>query len=185
MTLAMVSIFGYFYLNFVGTLSQNVVPVSAEEKKVIRFFFPQGWGFFTRNPREAKYKLYQLDNNKARLVNFKITSPKNIFGCSRKGNRISIELIRIQSQLPKVEEWEESQLDVDAFAVQQDSFHSVGIDAEDILYIQPGKFIIQEYQITPWNWLKYPDNYTPEYKYFTFELTKNDTLLQKPISEIR
>ncbi|MEM1320433.1 MAG: SdpA family antimicrobial peptide system protein [Bacteroidota bacterium] len=184
MSLAMVTIFGYFYLNFIGTLSQNVVPVSAEEKKVIRFFFPQGWGFFTRNPREAKYKLYQLEKEKAQLVNFEITSPKNSFGCSRKGNRISIEMIRVQHQLPKVDEWTISQLDIDAFAAQQDSFATVRMNSRDLLYIQPGKFIIQEYQITPWNWLNYPDNYTPEYKYFTFELTKNDTLLQQPLSAI-
>lgn len=166
---AIVTSFGYFYLNFVSTLSQNVVPISGAEKDVIRSFFPQGWGFFTRNPREPKYKLYELtESNAPLLVNFKITSQENLFGFSRKGSRICMEMIRIQNKLPNTSEWTTSKLDIDQF--NSDNFDLIEIDQKELFYIEPGKYIIKEYYITPWNWLKYPDNYKEEYKYYSFEL---------------
>ncbi len=170
MSLAMVTIFSYFYFNFIGTLSQNVVPVTAEGKNVIKFFFPQGWGFFTKNPRDAKYKLYKLEGDSPQLVNYKITSPKNLFGASRKGNRVCIEMIRLQNLLPKAPQWEASTVDIDEYDYSQKDFEILDINNEEYFYIKSGKYIIKEYFITPWNWLKYPENYSGEYKYHFFEL---------------
>ncbi len=167
----MATIFGYFYLNFISTLSQNVVPISAEEKSIITFFFPQGWGFFTKNPRDAKYRLYKLaEAKKPQLVNFKITAPQNLFGFSRKGNRICIDLIRLRTLLPKPSEWVESNLDEDEFIFPKNELDTIQLDPDDILYIQPGKYLIKEYLITPWNWLQYPESNTGENKYYAFEL---------------
>lgn len=164
-------IFSYFYFNFLSTLSQNVVPVSVEEKNVIKFFFPQGWGFFTKNPRDAKYKLYKItETGQPELVNFKITSPSNWCGLSRKGNRISMEMIRIQKDFPNVSEWTVSNLDIDAFDVNKDTFEVIASNTKDLRYIKSGKYVVKEYFITPWNWLNYPDSYTREYKYYSFEL---------------
>ena len=171
MSLAIVTVFSYFYFNFISTLSQNVIPVSAEEKNVIKFFFPQGWGFFTKDPREDKYKLYKLiAGNSPKLINYKITSIENLLGLSRKGNRICIEMIRIQNQLPKATEWIESKLDIDQYDFSQQEFKLIDINEEDYYYINPGKYLIKQYQITPWNWLKYPDNYSDRFKYYSFEL---------------
>lgn len=167
--LAIVTSLGYFYLNFISTLSQNVVPISGEEKELISSFFPQGWGFFTRDPREPKYKLYELsESNSPSLVNYKITSYKNLFGFSRKGNRLCMEMIRIQNILPNPSKWTTSKLDIDNFNATD--FDSIKVNQKDFVYTKPGKYIIKEYQITPWNWIKYPDNYKQEYKYYPFEL---------------
>ncbi|BDS15148.1 SdpA family antimicrobial peptide system protein [Aureispira anguillae] len=171
MGLAIVTIFSYFYFNFISTLSQNVISITAEEKNIIKFFFPQGWGFFTKDPREAKYKLYDVtDPNAPKLVNFKITALENFFGLSRKGNRICIEMIRIQNHLPKDSKWVVSNLDIDEFHLNESAFESIDLGQEDFFYIKSGKYIIKKYFITPWNWLKYPNNYSKEYKYYSFEL---------------
>ena len=173
MGLAMVTILGYFYFNFIGTLSQNVVPISKQEKKLITSFFPQGWGFFTRNPREPKYLLYKITGDAPpQLMNYKITSYKNLFGLSRRGNRICMEMIRIQHQLPQSSEWIDSKLDVNEFEYSNCSFDTINYDQGELFYVHPGRYLIKEYQITPWNWLKYPDNYSGEFKYYAFQLKK-------------
>lgn len=169
---AFVTILCYFYFNFLGTLSQNVVPVTSKERSYISFFFPQGWGFFTRNPRELKYELYKLSaGHLPELMNYKITSSKNLYGLSREGNRIVMEMIRIQNVLPKTLKWISSDLDADKFVINANRKITV-VDSVpgDVSYIKPGNYMMKEYEITPWSWAKYPNNITKKFKYYPFEL---------------
>lgn len=51
--------------------------------KSINYLFPQGWGFFTRNPREDNVYAYRLKDNKIEEINLLNQSVTNFFGFSR------------------------------------------------------------------------------------------------------
>lgn len=47
-------------------------------------FFPQGWGFFTKNPKEEMFLVYKEEKGKFKKVVFENSSKENIFGFSKK-----------------------------------------------------------------------------------------------------
>jgi len=165
-------VISFCYFLFISSLKQNVIPIEREEKSIITFLFPQGWGFFTKNPREPKYHLYEVLENGIKQVDYSITSSENFYGFSRRGNRISIELSRIMSVLPESSKWTNSIKTESEFLNDSISFSPINISsiADTIIYIKPGKYLMKEYQITPWNWLNKPKNYKPRYKYYALEL---------------
>jgi antimicrobial peptide system SdpA family protein len=47
-------------------------------------FFPQGWGFFTKNPKEVMFLVYKEENGNFKKVVFENSSKENYFGFSKK-----------------------------------------------------------------------------------------------------
>ena len=179
-SLSCIIILSFFYFNFLSMQRHSVIPIKSGGKNTIKFFLPQGWGFFTRNPREDKYVLYQVSkNNTLELVTFKSTSSQNLFGLSRKGNRINIEALRIKSLLPNPNKWLNSTRDLHRLNFDSISFNPINYNPKQFdekKIIQPGKYVFKKYSITPWNWVKHPNNYDNEYMYYFFELKKNDSI---------
>lgn len=168
----LVIVFGFLHINFITTLGDNVMNVSTEEKNVIQFFFPQGWGFFTRNPREPNYKLYKVEDGRLNLVTFKITSPDNYYGFSRKGSRIGMEMHRIKDNLPSSTIWKKSTVVLNKIHIDTINFSETK-PIEGLLYLNEGNYILKEYLITPWSWAKHQGRYSKTYKYIPFQLKKS------------
>ncbi len=163
---------GFLHLNFITTVGNNVMDVSTKEKNVIRFLFPQGWGFFTRNPREPKYKLYQIKEGQLQLVTFQITSSKNYYGLSRKGSRMGMEMHRIKDNLPPTDSWKSSKIQLRNIDLDAISYSCVDV-VSSLLYIEEGNYILKEYHITPWSWAKHQSRYSKTFKYIPFQLIKS------------
>ncbi len=167
-----VILFSFLHLNFITTLGDNVMDVSTTEKSVIQFFFPQGWGFFTRNPREPNYKLYRIEEGKLQLVTFKITSPKNYYGLSRKGSRLGIEMHRIKDNLPQPTSWESSKVQLENMQLDTISYPCTNT-ISGLMYVKEGNYILKEYHLTPWSWAKHQGRYSKTFKYIPFQLIKS------------
>ena len=165
-------IFGYLHLNFITTLGENVMDVPKKEKTVIQFFFPQGWGFFTRNPREPHYKLYKVEEGVPVLINYSITSSQNRFGLSRKGSRIGMELERIKSYLPGAGTWEKSTTSLELLPLDSLEYRCTA-PITTVLYIQEGNYILKEYRLNPWSWAKHQGAQPKTYRYVPFQLVKS------------
>lgn len=75
-------------------------------KRNVNFILPQGWGFFTRNPREAILEIYEIKKNDNGMVKIltKNTSWKNWFGLSRNNRFIGYEMSKLIGHIPK-EAW--------------------------------------------------------------------------------
>lgn len=68
-------------------------------KKVLQNFSPQGFGFYSKGPREETYVLNY--NGNIDLPNFQL---KNIWGLKRKGRAQAIELGRLDNKI-KANQW--------------------------------------------------------------------------------
>ncbi len=167
-----VVLIGFLHINFITTLGDNVMNVSAAEKNVIQFLFPQGWGFFTRNPKEPNYKLYRIEDGKPQLVTFRITSSKNYYGLSRKGSRLGMEMHRIKSKLPPSAGWSSSTTSLKDMRLDTLSYPCLDTVSK-LLYIQEGDYILKEYHLSPWSWAKHQGRYSKTFKYIPFQLIKS------------
>lgn len=174
MTLGFLILFGFLHLNFITTLGDNVMNVQRKDKSIIQFLFPQGWGFFTRDPREPKYKLYRMEGGAPKLVNFQITSSKNSYGFSRLGSRIGMEMQRVKEQLPPPATWQTSTVDLEKMQLDSIAYPCTKpIAKEKLHYIKAGNYILKEYQLSPWSWAKYQGRYSKTFKYVPFQLIKS------------
>lgn len=75
------------------------LPVSYPKTRNIFMIFPEGWGYFTRNPREPAIQLYSLegDHHPVMEPNF---SMRSLFGLRRDERRIGGEIDFVLSQVP-------------------------------------------------------------------------------------
>jgi antimicrobial peptide system SdpA family protein len=114
---------------------------------------PQGWAFFTRNPREHNFFIYQKKDGAFEQVILSNCNVNNLFGASRKSRIQSVELGDI---LAKVENanWLECPEGID---------QSAGIDTiQEVLVINQvespticGEFYIAQKEPIPWAWGAY------------------------------
>lgn len=80
------------------------MPLQAREQ--LQMIAPQGWGFFTRSPREAYIQAYQGAETHDALIAMPPMRPENLFGLSRRGRGQPIEMAHLVNPLPP-EAWKE------------------------------------------------------------------------------
>jgi antimicrobial peptide system SdpA family protein len=135
-------------LSFLGF---NPISSNYKTQTSFRTFIPQGWGFFTRNPREKALLFYQKQGNKWQLVNSSSANYKKLFGLSRLSRRENIELGYITSQLNGVKNW----LDCDNNMPNTCEPDSINIVKNN--YKNPiieGEYLIRIVEPVPWAWSK-------------------------------
>ncbi|TGA96349.1 SdpA family antimicrobial peptide system protein [Sporolactobacillus shoreae] len=81
-------------------LPPNPLKLPFENNLGLNAWFPQGWGFFTRDPRSVNDYVYNLDNDRS-AVAWPNNSVRNLFGISRYGRAQGIELGLIESKIPE------------------------------------------------------------------------------------
>lgn len=70
--------------------------------KTVGYLFPQGWGFFTKDPKEVTIDVYQLLEDKTlKLTSINNFSLQNLFGFSRKARYIGYEFGKLEQSIPK------------------------------------------------------------------------------------
>ena len=102
--------FTLFLISFWGILQILVLysPYSplSQDSSIKRFyiqdFLPQGWSFFTRDPREDLFFIYAVEDGSDVLRG--ITDVETFFGASRKKRHLNTEASNILQQIPK-ENW--------------------------------------------------------------------------------
>lgn len=78
----------------------NTMSSKLEAKQAIFTIIPQGWAFFTRNPREGQTLLYKIEDNKIVNANFKHNSFKYKMGLDRSCTKVYTELGFIKEKVP-------------------------------------------------------------------------------------
>ncbi len=143
----------FFWLIIIYNIFISSVPIPTNssyiKKSTIFNITPQGWGFFTKNPREEEMFLYKI-NSKNEISLF--TKTNNAFefflGASRKNRFIGIETEALVSKLDK-NAWVKG--DIKFYDFKQDiktDTISLNFATKDI----QGDFFIVRKQRVPWAW---------------------------------
>lgn len=136
----------------VASMPYNPVSVPRIISINLQTVCPQGWAFFTRNPREELTYYYRFQEDKAVLQPYHNSQAANLFGIRRTARLESMELATLASSV-KAEEW-----------VACES----GIRANDTLNLLPkivvqnhfnqpkicGDILIEQKELVPWAWSK-------------------------------
>lgn len=120
-----------------------------------RNMMPQGWGFFTRNPREENYFIYQKDTlgNYALSVNSN-NGLKNLFGIKRTSRIQSMEIGVLIQRLEKYD-WISCPEGNNKCAAQIDTLSPIAVLNTTTSPTLCGELMLTQKQTVPWAWGKH------------------------------
>ncbi|UKB82303.1 SdpA family antimicrobial peptide system protein [Chryseobacterium sp. MEBOG06] len=152
---------------------------SKETKKKYISFFPQGWAFFTKEPRDPLIYLFSFSNNKFDNVIDKNFSLNTFLGASRKSRIINVELQKIVNKIitDSIEYRSEEFLGINELKKnvinRNNNFTKVYIDKKYIPDINNGKYLIVIEEPLPWALLSKTSNYKAKFKIYPIQVVKN------------
>ena len=85
----------------IASVMDHPLRASYRERQNLIAISPQGWAFFTRNPRESVERIYQRQSAQWRPTSFSNSSPRNLFGVRRAARAVSAELASMLGQIPQ------------------------------------------------------------------------------------
>ena len=139
----------------VGSLPGATITMSKISKIQTVSIFPEGWAFFTKDPQEEDYLLFQVDEQTGNFVNVisPTSSPENAFGLNRVSRLQSQELgsgihhIRDSS-------WADIKGDLTANILLIREMKPVAIPIRSQRPYFEGTYILQKIRPIPWAWAK-------------------------------
>ncbi|UII26200.1 SdpA family antimicrobial peptide system protein [Fulvivirga maritima] len=127
-------------------------------KKLSMSMFPQGWGFFTRNPQEGITEAYAIENNTLKNITIKNASAQNLFGFSRNARFVSIDVAILLEYLPE-DKWTSGKGDFKDHLPKE----TVKIEVDrSIQHFPDGEYLIYRYEPISFLWAgKNQEHYRP------------------------
>ena len=158
------------YILVLSVFDQNNLIINYQFKKSLNKLFPEGWGFFTKNPREENVTLFRVhDDQTLEKVTIKNSSADNWFGLSRKSRKIGAELSIVLTQVPD-SAWEEHINPETPVCQGQD----VEISSNKMVTtLKPGKYLVVKKEVLPWAWIDAIDPESEKYKSINFRLNQH------------
>jgi antimicrobial peptide system SdpA family protein len=137
----------FAYNLFFSSIKFNAQTPTYAFSKLLKKTIPEGWGFFTKSPREDLIEIYRVENKKIEKVELRNTSYTSFFGASRKNRKLSME-VSIMSELVNESEWLKK-TDMAKLVIPN---KIVKVDNKNLKYLKGGEFVLIKRQIVPWAW---------------------------------
>lgn len=154
----------------------NPLSIDYKQQTNIRTLIPQGWAFFTRNPREKVLLFYKKQDKKYLLVNSSGSSYDKLFGLSRLSRRQNIELGNLAAQLNTVKNWVECENNLPTSCIP-DSVNKVYTQFNQATII--GEYLVRLVEPIPWAWSKLMDEEQRTSKVLKILVVHDSTKLTK------
>lgn len=133
----------------ISALPYNPLSMSMPLQIGIKSIVPEGWGFFTKEPRGLDFYLYRLiDGNWQRLEPLPISAPGNAFGLNRRPRAIPVELVVLLDQLDE-SQWIKSEV---AAPHGLDELKDVSVTNPMEYPLLCGKLGVVRREPVPWAW---------------------------------
>lgn len=137
---------------FFNTLKDNPLKLKFSIDNEIFTFVPQGWAFFTRNPREAQIIIYKVNElNNLEEINQRHSSYLNIVGLNRRASKIMSELQFIKNKI------NDSLFVNTKWNYQKSNFNKIPNTTTEVKNqfkdpILCGEFVVVFQKAVPWAW---------------------------------
>ncbi|MGF2621040.1 SdpA family antimicrobial peptide system protein [Bacillus cereus] len=159
----------FIFLTIVTSLPKNPLSLNAKNEALVQQLYPQGWGFYSKDPRAESLNMYSLEDNRTEIV-WPNNNMKNIFGLKRYGRAQGIELGTLMAKIPTSMEW--SQCNKDAKSCLSTMKKEITIKNPTPEPTLCGKLGIAKEKLVPWAWSKYKSNSTSKVLRVNVECSK-------------
>lgn len=142
----------------IASSSEQIV-IEKKFKRQINYIFPEGWGFFTKNPRDLVMSVFSIRDKELNRIEMSNHSLTNNLGLSRKTRIIGFEASIIAKDIPK-EFWKED-ISINVKNRLNDSVLIVK-KKPHFNHITEGEYIFKLYRQIPYAWAdKNQEKYNP------------------------
>ncbi len=132
---------------FFASFSDQIV-LSSAMKRNVSLIFPEGWGFFTKNPRDPQLNVYKIQGHDTLRVLMNNHLRSNYYGFSRKSRVIGYESsLLVQAVNPDL--WTETTM----AKLHQEELRTDTISPEQpYRYFKEGHYLLSIYEPVPFAW---------------------------------
>ncbi|MFA9458371.1 SdpA family antimicrobial peptide system protein [Halalkalibacter sp. AB-rgal2] len=155
--------FGFLFSSIYKALPPNVVEIPIIDNLNMTSWFPQGWGFYSKDPTEGRINVYD-ENGYSSDLSWPNSSSTNLFGLKKEGRADGIEAGMLFGLVPE-EHWIECNGSLEN-CLQENKENVVAITNTSPRESLCGKKILTREEYTPWLW----SSYDPEMPLFYVEV---------------
>lgn len=142
----------FIFLVLVVSIPESSISFSNFRSQIfLRTIMPEGWAFFTRDPRESDYEYFEIKNGTLRRNNkFPFSIPANFFGLKRTPKLLNSELFMVMNQLDSSVLRQADGCTLKELSLLKPTFHNVRNPSKTRL-LQDSICVIL-YKPIPWAW---------------------------------
>jgi len=111
---------------------------------------PQGWAFFTRDPREPVDRLYRATASGWVPATYTNSSARNFFGLSRAARALNVEMAALLAEISQ-DRWTECRSTLES-CLWEDSSPAAVVNNPSLTRQVCGAFAVQRQPTVPWAW---------------------------------
>ena len=119
-------------------------------QKQLSVIFPEGWGFFTKSPRDLIMQVYKIENDTVNSISMSTHSKEAILGLSRKPRVIGYEASIIANEIPK-SFWKDNTTNNLTHYINDSTLI---IKKNNFKYFKKGDYLFKLYKKVPYAWAK-------------------------------
>lgn len=176
LTFAFCSIFTFAFISgvFLYTVRENPIKLNINLENKLFTFVPQGWAFFTRNPREAQIIIYQKkSDNRFEEISQRHSSYHNIFGLKRTASKVMSELQFVKRKI------NDSLYQNTMWSYQRELYSKVSLESITVQNqikdpILCGEYLVVYQKAVPWAWSRSLDRIKMPAKIIRLNIKCND-----------
>ncbi len=135
-----------------SSVSEHPLRSSRAVQRNLIAITPQGWSFFTRNPREAVDRIYRRVDNEWIHATVANSSARNFFGLKRDARALSVELASLLTGIPH-EKWQACRSSLTEY-LEMETIKSVPVENRSLMQSLCGDILVQRRPPVPWAWSK-------------------------------
>lgn len=137
-------------LVFFSSFKDQVI-ISKNNQQTISNLLPQGWGFFTKDPRDPLLEVYKINSKneleRVTLLNF---DSQTYYGLSRKARFLGCESSEVTGSLKKYK-WS---TDIYSNIYNLKKGVVAKYNEKKLKYLKKGSYLFLTYKIVPFAWIK-------------------------------
>ncbi|MFQ3843318.1 SdpA family antimicrobial peptide system protein [Staphylococcus pseudoxylosus] len=139
-----------FFVSIMSIMKSNPISdFTQPANKIIHKTFPQGWAFYSKNPRSSTYSVIDTKSGE-KAVQFPNSDSSNYFGFTRFGRSQGVEVGRLVSKIDK-NSWSKTEKDPIEFGR---GMKKTKIENDQIKPSIKGDILVYYTEPIPWSWSK-------------------------------
>ena len=135
---------------FLGNIRNQPFRPTPDQRQFTMALTPEGWAFFTRNPREPVDRVFRWEGTAWTRFNKPNASPENLFGFRKTSRPIAAELSMLLGQVPPGR-WQSCDADLTA-CLGNPALTAVPIENHSRIQGICGRFVLERRPPVPWAW---------------------------------
>ena len=136
---------------FFSSLKSQLI-LNENVKTITNNLFPQGWAFFTKNPRDLVLRIYKIEKGKLLEIDISNQSLKNKMGFSRSARIIGYEMSKV-AETVKITDWKQNSTS-NIYDHLNDK--TIIVNSQfPFKHLTKGEYLLKLYRPVPYAWAKF------------------------------